>query len=146
MRKKVRKIFFEICEGLEFFMALAAIAGIVIAIIAMLPEMGEFWLHRQQAGAFLEFLDCIFAIVIGIEFVKMLCKPNAENVIEVLIFLISRHMIIQESTAVEDLLAVVSVCILFIVQRYLKKAESCIGSEAEQIQKVKEKQKESAET
>jgi hypothetical protein len=108
--------------------------------------MGEFWLHRQQAGAFLEFLDCIFAIVIGIEFVKMLCKPNAENVIEVLIFLISRHMIIQESTAVEDLLAVVSVCILFIVQRYLKKAESCIGSEAEQIQKVKEKQKESAET
>ena len=53
----------------------------------------------------------------------MLCKPNAANVIEVLVFLISRHMIIQETTAIEDLLSVISISLLFTFQRFLKKNE-----------------------
>ena len=123
MRQKIRKIFFELCEGLEYLMAAAALLGIAVAIIALVPQFEEFWQLRGQAGAFLEFFDALFAIVIGIEFVKMLCKPNAANVIEVLVFLISRHMIIQETTALEDLLSVISICLLFAFQRFLKKDE-----------------------
>ncbi|MGN0141036.1 MAG: hypothetical protein ACI4AD_02340 [Roseburia sp.] len=119
MWDKIRKVFFSLCEILEFLMALAAIAGIVVAVAALFPQFVQYWNHRLEAEAFLEFLDGVFTIVIGIEFVKMLCKPSSENIIEVLIFLISRHMIIQTTTAVEDLLSVISICILFLFRRFM---------------------------
>ena len=73
----------------------------------------------METGAFLHFLDAVFNVVIGLEFIKMLCKPSSANIIEVLIFLISRHMILQTTTAMEDLLAVISIGILFLFRRFM---------------------------
>ena len=50
----------------------------------------------------------------------MLCRPSAENVTEVLVFLIARHMVVLEMTAVEDLLLIVSIAILFVLQRFIR--------------------------
>ncbi len=63
----------------------------------------------MDAGAFLLYLDAVFNVVIGIEFMKMLCKPSSANIIEVLIFLIARHMIVTSTTPLEDLLSVLSI-------------------------------------
>ena len=63
------------------------------------------------------FINMGFGLVIGIEFIKMLCKPNPDNVIEVLLFLVARHMIIDENTALDILLSVLSIAILFIVRQ-----------------------------
>lgn len=68
---------------------------------------------------FMEYLDAVFNVVIGIEFLKMLCKPSSANIIEVLIFLIARHMIVQTTTPLEDLLSVVSIGILFFFRRFM---------------------------
>ena len=65
-------------------------------------------------------MDQIFMLVIGIEFLVMLCKPNSENVIEVLIFLVARHMIVGETTPYQDFVSVVSVALLCVVRRYLR--------------------------
>ena len=67
----------------------------------------------------MEYLDAAFNVVIGIEFLKMLCKPSSANIIEVLIFLIARHMIVQTTTPLEDLLSVVSIGILFFFRRFM---------------------------
>ena len=58
----------------------------------------------------LEFLDAVLGVVIGVEFLKMLCKPNTANIIEALIFVIARQMIVQTTTAGEDLVSVISIC------------------------------------
>ena len=100
-------------------MAIAVAAGVIIAACSIFPGVIEFWNHREEAGAFMEFLDMVFNVVIGIEFMKMLCKPNTANIIEALIFLMARHMIIQTTTAFEDLLAVISICMLFLFRRLM---------------------------
>lgn len=80
---------------------------------------GAFLGEPDAAGAFLEFLDAVLAVVIGTEFMKMLCRPNSQNIIEALIFLIARHMIVQITTPAEDLLAVISIGILFFFRRFM---------------------------
>lgn len=119
MLDKIRKVLYETSEVLEVFMAIVVVAGIIVATISLWPEFLHYWDNRMQEGAFLELLDAVFNVVIGLEFVRMLCKPNSANIIEVLIFLISRHMILQKTSAVEDLLAVISIGILFIFRRFM---------------------------
>lgn len=119
MLDKVRKLLYEASEVMEIFMAVVVVAGIVVATVTLWPELSEYWANRMEPGAFLEFLDAVFNVVIGIEFIKMLCKPSSANIIEVLIFLISRHMIIQTTTAAQDLLSVLSIGILFLFRRFM---------------------------
>lgn len=119
MREKVRKIFFEACEAMELIMAFAVMAGIAVAAIALFLELVHYWENSMETGAFLGYIDAVFNVVIGIEFVKMLCKPSSANIIEVLIFLIARHMIIQTTTAGADLLSVISIGILFLFRRFM---------------------------
>ena len=57
--------------------------------------------------------------MVGAEFLKMLCKPRTENIIEALIFLIARHMIVQTTSATENLISVVSICMLFLFRRFM---------------------------
>lgn len=119
MVDKIRRALYEVTEVMEVFMALVVVAGVVVATVALWPELQHYWLNRMENGAFLGFLDAVFNVVIGLEFIKMLCKPSSANIIEVLIFLISRHMILQTTTAVEDLLAVLSIGVLFLFRRFM---------------------------
>ena len=88
MWDKARKILYRGGEILELLMAAAVVAGILVAMITLVPELARYWEHRTMTGAFMEYLDAVFNVVIGIEFLKMLCKPSSANIIEVLIFLI----------------------------------------------------------
>lgn len=123
MWDKVRKILYEACEILELLMAAAVVCGIVVAAVTLWPEFLHYWENRMSAGAFLEYLDAIFNVVIGIEFMKMLCRPSSSNIIEVLTFLIARHMIVQETTPLEDLLSVLSIGILFFFRRFMQRTK-----------------------
>lgn len=119
MLQKLRKILVEASDIMEIFMAFVVVAGIVVATVTLYPHMMEFWEHRMEPEAFLEFLEMVLNVVIGIELVKMLCKPNSANIIEVLIFLISRHMIIERTTAIDDFLSVLSIGVLFLFRRFM---------------------------
>lgn len=119
MWDKIRKKLSDACDVFELFMAVAVICGIIIAAITLWPELLHYWEHRMEPGAFLEYLDAIFNVVIGIEFMKMLCKPTSSNIIEVLIFLIARHMIVTSTTPTEDLISVISIGILFVFRRFM---------------------------
>lgn len=119
MWDKIRRKFSDVCDILELFMAVAVICGIVIAIITLWPELVNYWNHRMDEGAFMHYLDAVFNVVIGIEFMKMLCKPTSTNIIEVLIFLISRHMIVASTTPLEDLTSIISISILFVFRRFM---------------------------
>ena len=116
---RIRKTLYESCDILELVMAVIVGIGIVIAAIGVVPDLAELWTSRNDMAAFMEFLDTVLGVVIGIEFLKMLCKPNTANIIEALIFLIARHMIIETTTASEDMIAVVSICILFVFRRFM---------------------------
>jgi len=119
MWDKVRKRIVDACDVMDMVMAAVVVIGIVIAVIGIFPQIGELWRHREEMVAFLEFLDAVLGVVIGVEFLKMLCKPNTANIIEALIFVIARHMIVQTTTAGEDLVSVISICMLFLFRRFM---------------------------
>lgn len=119
MWDKVRKVLYSACEIMELLMVAAVVCGIAVATVTLWPELKHYWDNRMSADAFLQYLDAVFNVVIGIEFMKMLCRPNSANIIEVLIFLIARHMIVQTTTPLEDLLSVLSIGILFFFRRFM---------------------------
>ena len=116
---KLRKGLYQVSEGLELIIALVAVIGVVIATLNLFPELLLYWQNRTDAEAFLIFLDAVFDVVIGLEFIKMLCKPSSQNIMEVLIFLIILVFLRPKSSAKEDMLSVVSIGILFFFRRFM---------------------------
>ena len=116
---RTRNVLFESCNLLELFMALVVLAAILIACCSLGSAFIEFWEDRFSKEAFLVFVGYVFNILIGIEFLKMLCQPSGDTVLEVLIFLVARHMILDHTTAVENLITILSIGILFAIKKYI---------------------------
>ena len=57
-------------------------------------------------------------IVIGIEFIKMLAKHSPGSVLEVLLYAIARHMIVGHEDAVQNLVSVGAIALIFIIRKY----------------------------
>lgn len=128
---------------LELTMAIIVFIAIICAIIALWEPFLHYLDNKSEPGAFLEFLGLIFSIVIGIEFFKLLCEPSRDTLLEVLMFVIARHMIIEETSAMENLLSILTIGILFFIDRYL------LGSSSENerfIKKFKSKKSASSDS
>lgn len=124
MWTKMKSISQVICDVLEWILAIIVCIGIVITIITFLQEVIPFAAGGATPDSFLIFLGNVFNIVVGVEFLKMLCKPSSDNVIEVLIFLVTRHMIIGTSTSLDDLFSIIGIALLFLVRSYLRKIKA----------------------
>ncbi len=124
MREKVRNFIQKCCDVLELLLAIAVGIGLIISLILYIPEGAALLTSSGDTSTFLLFLEDMFNIVVGIEFIKMLCKPSAENVIEVLVFLVARHMIIGSNSALDILLSVVSVALLYGVRLVLRQKKN----------------------
>lgn len=118
--KKLKKFILAGSEVLEFIVAVLTLIGILLSVFSLVRDAGIFKQLLTDTSVFKDYLEQIFLLVIGIEFWVMLCRPNSENVIEILIFLVARHMIVGDTTPYEDFVSVVSVVILCIVRRYLR--------------------------
>lgn len=117
---KLRKGLCNICDVMELIMAVFVVIAIVIAAIAIIPAVEEFWNARMDRGSLIKFLDNVFMVIIGIEFLKMLCKPDTGNIIEVLIFVSARHLIMQSPNAIDTLLFIIGICVLFVFQKFME--------------------------
>ena len=101
---------------LEFSVALCLMVAIVIAAgMALLDTTalviaGDFQLEH--------FLSGVLTIVVAIEFVKMLLLHTPESVIEVLLYAVARQIIISHESAMENLIGVLAVAIIFIIRKY----------------------------
>lgn len=107
------------CDVLELVVAAIVLIGVIIAIVRLVPQLGEYFYSKEPAEGFSIFMEHVLAVVIGIEFLQMLCRPNSDNVVEVLIFLVARHMIVGSTTSLEDFVSVISIILLCLLRRYL---------------------------
>lgn len=68
---------------------------------------------------FSTFLSQALSLVVGVEFVKMLCQHSAQTVVEVLMFATARQMVVEHLGPAETLLGVLSIAVLFAIRKYL---------------------------
>ena len=115
-RYSIQKSLYEICFFLEFALAILVVIEFfseAVLFIRNIPEVTlgglDYSVHLKRA------LD----IVIGIELIKMLCRHNMDSVIEVLMFAMTRHLIVEETSMLDGLICVVAVSILFVVRKFL---------------------------
>lgn len=116
---KLEKFIKKMCSIMELIAAILVLIGIILAVIGFFRDYTIFHELSVNTDTFKQYLDRIFIIVIGIEFLRMLCHPSSDNVIEVIIFLVARHMIVSNTTPYQDFVSVISIVLLCLVRQYL---------------------------
>ncbi len=121
--EKLEALIQKTCKILELMVAVLVMIGILFALVSFFKDGIVFRELLEDIDTFQQYLDKIFMIVIGIEFLQMLFRPSSDNVIEVLVFLVARHMIVVDTTPYEDFVSVISIAVLCVVRQYLRGAK-----------------------
>lgn len=98
---------------LSEFLLLVVVALSVRLIAQSVPQV---W--SQQIDV-MYYLESAMTLAIGIEFVKMLCTHTSETIIEILLFAISRQMIVEHLSTTETIIGVGAIAGLFAIRKYL---------------------------
>lgn len=126
-----------IAAAIEIALAFAMITGIVFLSIQIFFDLKEILsaaLKDKHIPSFSDFLSLIFSLVIGLEFIKMLVKQTPSSAIEVVLFAIARKIIIDHGSMFESFLGVISIAVLFAVNKYLAEGgEYAGGTESDYI-------------
>ena len=84
-----------------------------------MDELLHMHMRETDMNYYSHFLSNALALVVGVEFVKMLCRHTAETVVEVLLFATARQMVVEHLGPVETLVGVLAIGILFAIRKYL---------------------------
>lgn len=119
MKRKLNDIIYTISRYTEIFLSAVMLLVIITLIIPMLYNFIRIPLLDIRPEQFTEFLGNALTLLIGVEFVKMLAKHTAENLLEVLMFAIARQMVVEHLNMVETLIGVVAIAVIFAIRKYL---------------------------
>ncbi|MCC8082470.1 MAG: hypothetical protein LIO80_10795 [Lachnospiraceae bacterium] len=123
--KKLRNMMDHVSEVLEVLLSVIIIVVVVIAMFFLKTPFLEYISNPNADGALLTFITYILNIVICVELFKVLCSPGTETVLDVMMFVIVRHMIVHDTTAVENLLTIIGVAIIIMLKKYALQSQWC---------------------
>ena len=103
----------------EIGIAIIVAIGFIASVVLLVTEMPLLLSHSAGTVAYRHFLESALDLVIGIEFIKMLIKHTPGSVVEVLLFALSRHMVLEGGNALENLLTVCAIAVIFAIRRFL---------------------------
>ena len=119
MKNKLNELIYTISRYTEIALSAIMLVVIIVLIIPMIYNFISIPLLIIKASQFTEFLGNILTLIIGVEFVKMLAKHTAENLLEVLMFAIARQMIVEHLNMIDTLIGIISIAIIFFIRKYL---------------------------
>ena len=113
MGEKLRKFFDKLCDALELLLAALVVGWMLYRLGIYVVNLIDPSTPVPDSEPFMDFLHNIFNFVVGIEFTKMLLKPSVDNVIEVLVFLVTRHMILDHAGPGSIIVSVLCILLLY---------------------------------
>jgi len=119
LQNKIREKIFTMTHILEILVSIIVIIAIIISFTSIPEQMYILYENRGNREALRIFLAYIFNIVICLEFLRMLSKHTFNSLIEVLIFAIARELIVEKTTTIENLVAIIGMAILFFIRKYM---------------------------
>ncbi len=126
MRKKLQDKMFEASYIFELIISLLVGIAILIFAVHMVIDLVNVSLSGNGVEALVGILDDAITLAIGAELIKMLCKHTPETVIEVLAFALARQLIVGHAGAVQNLITVLAIAVLFAVRRFLLKSRDMV--------------------
>ena len=118
MKKFIKEQILKIVDTLEMIIGILLAVCIAISVVYLIFDIKSIF-SNNNLEAFNNYLSIAFNFVIGIEFIKMLCKHTPETVIEVLLFAIARQLIVEHMTIFQNLVGVIAIAVLFATRKYL---------------------------
>lgn len=117
-KKDIQDRVYKLAICIETFFAIVIAIVIVLLAIKLITIIFQpgFFVDEES---FSNFLKNALGLVVGVEFVKMLVRHTMDNVVEVLIFAISRHLIVYHLEIWEILIGVLCMAILFAIRKFL---------------------------
>lgn len=119
--ERVKRVFRDqIAEAaglLEVVLSGIVLIGLLFSVVPLVKWMPGLIVEGNEVEVY-EFLTRALDIVIGIEFIKMLAKHSPGSVLEVLLYAIARHMIVGHEDAVQNLVSVAAIALIFIIRRF----------------------------
>ena len=103
----------------EIGIAIIVAVGFILSVVLLVTDLPLLLSHSAGTAAYRHFLESALDLVIGIEFIKMLIKHTPGSVVEVLLFALSRHMVLEGGNALENLLTVCAIAVIFAIRRFL---------------------------
>ena len=117
MKFRVTKPYQAAIFWLEKLLALAVLAGVIVAAIeGAIHLAGMDWTAKET---FYEFIYRALLIVIGLELVRMLITHSLAAVLELLAFVIARKMLKPDLTSLDVFLGVLAFVVLLGGRKYL---------------------------
>lgn len=116
----------------KFLLKAAWVLELLIALFILLVTVlqmvltGKDSVHYLLLGQFslYEFFGSVMNVVVGLEFIKMLVLHTPKAVTDVLLFAIARQLVVSHSSAMETLLGVAAVALIFVVKKFLLDQEA----------------------
>lgn len=124
MKKRINDIIYQLAKYMEIAFSAIIILVIAFMIIPILSDLFQTRFLDLDVDYFSEFLSTALSLVVGIEFVKMLCKHTAETLLEVLLFATARQMVVEHLPTWQTLIGVFAIAILFAIRKYLLLSDS----------------------
>ena len=119
-RKNVLRAYVaQAASVLEIIIAVLVLAAILITGVRVTGEIFGLFVAENSSQAFTALLEHAFNLIIGVEFIKMLAKHTPGSAIEVLLFTISRQLVVEHTTPVENLIGIITIALIFIIRKYL---------------------------
>lgn len=119
--ERVKRIFrdqlAELAGLLEVGISLLVVVALMLAVVPLIKMLPGLLVDTNEVEISL-FLQRALDIVIGIEFIKMLAKHSPGSSLEVLLYAIARHMVVGHESAIENLLSVGAIALIFIVRKF----------------------------
>ena len=116
-RTQLRNRIIQASSLLEVLLSGLVLIGLLLSVVPLIRWMPGLLFDGNEAEI-RTFLERSLDIVIGIEFIKMLAKHSPGSSLEVLLYAIARHLVVGHDSAVENLLSVGAIALIFIVRKF----------------------------
>ncbi|EGJ27763.1 hypothetical protein [Streptococcus porcinus] len=120
MRKYLQEFEKEVSDYLEMILSFILMLAMVFFAFSLLKDMTGF---MSSSVDDLELFDLVLAramaLAVGIELIKMISNPSPQTVIEVLLFALTRQLIVDHPNMLNFLFGIIAVAVLFAIRRYL---------------------------
>ena len=116
-RTELRNRIIQVSSLLEILLSGLVLVGLLLSAVPLIKWMPGLLIDGNEVEI-RSFLERSLDIVIGIEFIKMLAKHSPGSSLEVLLYAIARHLVVGHDSALENLLSVGAIALIFIVRKF----------------------------
>lgn len=118
---RINRIIKRFCRWTEAVLSVLITIVIIISIFVMVVSLIKNPEAVESARGFGLFLEEVLYFIVGIEMVKMLMTHRMEDVMDVLILAMARHMLVTHTSVEGTLLQIIGICLLFLVRCVIRK-------------------------